>query len=133
MHKAVEFLLARPQADSHHFLEAAVFELLPELVAFLACGKGSNDAVQKVDMSGQVVRSVPFDSANIGSSWDWRMFASEVSRGVGIGSLWGFGIRYDIRMVQEYPEDLLGHVAHFSLPDTVRSRVVDRGDEARRL
>ena len=103
---------------------------MPELVAFLAGGQGGDDAVQKVDMSGQVIRSVPFNSADVWRSRDRRMFASEMSRNVRRGSFRDLWIRNDVRVVQEDPEDLLSNVVHFSLPDTIRPRMIYRGDEA---
>lgn len=133
MHAAVEFLLAGAELDAHDPFKAAVFELLTELVAFLAGRQGGHDAVQEVDMGRQVGRGVPFYAANVRGGRNGGVFAGEVSRGVGIGRFRDVWIRDDIRVVQEYPEDLLGHVAHFSLPDAVRARVVDGGDEAGRL
>ena len=121
MHTAVEFLLARPQADAHDFFEAGVFEFLAKLIAFFGGGQRGHDAVQEVDVSGQVVRSVPFDAADIRRSWDGRVFAREMSRDVGMGSLRDVWIGNDICMVQEYPKDLFSYVSHFPLPHAVWS------------
>lgn len=102
-------------------------------------------------MCGQVVCRVPFDAADVGGCGDGGSFPREMCGAVvfffffvvfygggGVvvaaviigGFLWE---RDDVAMVEEDPEDLLGHVDDFLAPDAVRAREIDGCYEAWRL
>lgn len=84
-------------------------------------------------MRGQVIRGVPFDTADVGRGGDGRPFLREMGSFVGflVAGVSNLGIGDDVDVMEEYPEDFLGDIHDLVAPDVVGSRRVHLSDELR--
>src|SRR2546430_17000150 len=87
-------------------------------------------------MVSNIVRSLPFNAANIGSSRDGRTLLREVQLGVRLPPRGIFGGRNDgnyIETMKEDPEHFLGDIDDLFAPDAVRTGLMHLNNEAQGL
>lgn len=125
MDSTIELLFARSQARAHALLKATVLELLAESVSCLDGRERGNKTVEEVHMPGEIVCCVPLDTANVWRRWYGWTLAREMPSRIGSSFVQLLGIGYDIRVVQEDPEDFFGDTDDFIAPRAVWTRVVD--------
>ncbi len=122
---AIKLLFARSEARAHALLETAILKLLAKSVSFLDGRERGNETIQEVHMPGEVVCCVPLNAANVWRGWHGWTLAREMPSRIGCYFIQFLGIGYDIRVVQEDPENFFGDTNDFIAPSAVRARVVD--------